>query len=84
MRILNAVVEVQQQARNARVHVDVVPVPLLQDLVASAEGKRTERFSEKSLTENDPDFLENSLKNLDQTRQCRHMGQAQVASAGEN
>jgi len=45
MRILNAVVEVQQQARNARVCVDVVPVPLLQDLVTSTEGKRTERFS---------------------------------------
>ena len=33
MRILNALVEVQQQARNARVRVDVVPVALRQDLV---------------------------------------------------
>jgi hypothetical protein len=33
MCILNVVVEVQQQARNTRVRVDVVPVPFLQDFV---------------------------------------------------
>ncbi len=33
VRILNAIVEVQPQERNARVRVDVVPVALQQDFV---------------------------------------------------
>ena len=33
VRILNAIVKVQQQVRNARVRVDMVPVPLQEDFV---------------------------------------------------